>query len=300
MTTNPSPEYGHALKKYNEASTTEEKIKAMEDVLSTMPQHKSAENLRANLRTRYKKLIESLDKQKKSGKSSKVGIKKSDMQAAIVGFPNSGKTSLFNSLTDLHAKVSENQFTTTEPELGMMKYENAQVQLIDLPAFPNHDLGVLNSADVIILVVENLQQIEQAEQYLKKATGKKVIVLNKSDTLDDSQKRKTFENLRTKKHNFVLFSSFTKENLQELKKKIFDLFPIIRIYLKEPKKPVTDKPMILKENSTVKDVAEKILKGFSQKIKRTKITGPSAKFSEQVVGLDHILKDKDIVEFQTS
>jgi Fe-S cluster assembly protein SufB len=35
---------------------------AMEDVIKTMPQHKSAENLRANLRARYKKLQESLEK----------------------------------------------------------------------------------------------------------------------------------------------------------------------------------------------------------------------------------------------
>ena len=41
------------------------------------------------------------------------------------------------------------------------------------------------------------------------------------------------------------------------------------------------------------------LKGMSEKIKRARIWGPSSKFGGQVIGLDHVLKDKDIIEFQT-
>jgi len=52
-------------------------------------------------------------------------------------------------------------------------------------------------------------------------------------------------------------------------------------------------------HSTVKDVAEKILKGFSKKVKKTKIWGPSSKFSGQIIGLNHELKDMDTVEFTT-
>ena len=52
-------------------------------------------------------------------------------------------------------------------------------------------------------------------------------------------------------------------------------------------------------NSTVKDVAEKILHGFSERVKETKITGPSSKFPNQKVGLQHQLKDLDVVEFRT-
>ena len=57
--------------------------------------------------------------------------------------------------------------------------------------------------------------------------------------------------------------------------------------------------MILPIGSTAKDVAEKIIKGMSKKLKKTKIWGPSSKFPGQMVGLDHALKDKDTVEFQT-
>ena len=55
----------------------------------------------------------------------------------------------------------------------------------------------------------------------------------------------------------------------------------------------------MKKDSAVRDVAEKILTGFSNKIKETKIWGPSSKFSGQIVGLNHKLKDLDVVEFKT-
>ena len=38
---------------------------------------------------------------------------------------------------------------------------------------------------------------------------------------------------------------------------------------------------------------------FSNKIKETRIWGPSSKYSGQVVGLQHELKDLDVVEFKT-
>ena len=55
--------------------------------------------------------------------------------------------------------------------------------------------------------------------------------------------------------------------------------------------------MVLKDGSTVRDVAEGIYKGFSLKVKETRLTGPSGKFPNQKVGLNHEVKDKDVVEF---
>ena len=57
--------------------------------------------------------------------------------------------------------------------------------------------------------------------------------------------------------------------------------------------------MILNPKSTIMDAARKALHGKYIEVKQAKIWGPSSKFSGQQVGLKHILKDKDIVEFQT-
>jgi small GTP-binding protein len=299
MTTNPSPEYGHALKRYNSASTNEEKIAAMEEMLRTMPQHKSAESLRANLRTRYKKLLESVEKQKKSGKGGKAGIRKENLQACIVGFPNVGKTSLFNVLTG-QGSPSPVPFSTREPDVGALMYDGCNIQIVDMAPFPNEDKSTLNIADTVILLIDNLAQIKEAQNYLSKTLGKKIVVYNKIDSLSDEEKRKLVAQLQTKKIPAILISCITLEGILELKKRLLESFPIIRVYLKEPKKPASDKALIMDPGATVKDVAEKILKGFSKKVRKVRVTGPSAKFPEQVVGLEHAIQDKDTVEFQTS
>jgi len=82
-----------------------------------------------------------------------------------------------------------------------------------------------------------------------------------------------------------------------LKNKIFQSFDKIRVYTKEPGKNKSENPIILDENSTVKDIAKKVFKNI-EKIKESRITGPSSKFSNQIVSLTHVLKDMDIIEFK--
>ena len=105
--------------------------------------------------------------------------------------------------------------------------------------------------------------------------------------------------IQTKKYNFILVSPITGEGIEELKEKLFGSFDKLRIYTKEPGKEKSKRPIILQPGATARDVAEKILKGFSQKVRETKIWGPSSKFSGQIVGLNHKLKDMDVVEFKT-
>jgi len=61
-------------------------------------------------------------------------------------------------------------------------------------------------------------------------------------------------------------------------------------------KKKTDKPVILNERSTVEDVCKRLHKDFFRYFKFAKISGPSAKFNWERVGLEHKLKDGDIVE----
>jgi hypothetical protein len=46
----------------------------------------------------------------------------------------------------------------------------------------------------------------------------------------------------------------------------------------------------------VKDMAEKIRKDFPDRFIKAKVWGSSAKFDGQTVGIEHVLKDKDVVE----
>ncbi|MFH1326575.1 MAG: GTPase [archaeon] len=299
MPINAHPDYIAAEKEYHLAQTLEEKLEKLKKMISTAPGHKGAENLRQQLTTRRKKLESQIAKAKKSGKSSKKGIKKSDMQAVILGLGNSGKSSLLSILTNASPKISEIRFTTTSPIIGMMSYLGTQIQLIENPSLDSeyNDKGLINSADTLLLLITKLDELKKIHPFLIKSQAKKIIVFNSIDNKDDERKISSF--LQSKKHNFVFVNLKTKENIEELKEKIFSSFDNIRVFTKEPGKPKSPRPVILKPNATVKDVAEKILHGFSKTIKETKIWGPSSKFAGQKVGLKHKLKDLDIIEFKT-
>lgn len=51
----------------------------------------------------------------------------------LVGYPNAGKSSLLNALTNAQAKVAGYPFTTKIPQLGMMRYDDRDVVIADIP-----------------------------------------------------------------------------------------------------------------------------------------------------------------------
>ena len=297
--TNQSPHYKKAEQMFLSSETPKDKIFWLEEMIKQCPKHKSSEKMLANLKTRYKKIKTQISKSSKAGKPSKQGIKKQDMQCILTGMPNTGKTSIFNTLTKQKEKTSPIAFTTYQPKLGTINFEDVKIQIIDMPPFPSQDQGLLNSTDTLLVIIDNINQLAQTEKFTAKSKAKKIFIYNKADILSEKEKRKITSTLKSKKLDFILFSAVNPQNIFELNKKIFKSFPIIRIYTKEPHKPATKDPMILKQGSSVGNVAEKILKGMSKKIKKVKIWGPSSKFAGQPVGLEHTLKDKDTIEFQS-
>jgi len=299
MPTNPNIHFQKAEAEFLGAETTEQKIRALKKMIALAPKHKGAENLRANLKRRLAKLKYTKQKELKQ-KSGKPGIKKQGIQVVLIGLTNSGKSSLLSVLTNAKPKISEIEFTTQTEILGTLNHQDIIFQIIDMPAInhPEFNQSLANSADILLILITDLNQLREIEPFLTKAIGKRIIVLNKSDLLDEQEKRKTSETLRSKKYDFVLISAKTKEGLEDLKQKLLENSNSIRIYTKQPHKQPDEKPITLKPNSTIKELAEKILKK-GIKIKEVRITGPSSKFPNQKVGLSHVLKDKDIVEFHT-
>ncbi len=300
MPINAGFEYASAEQKYREAQTIEEKITALEEMLRAAPSHKGSEKFRGDIRLKIKKLKEEIIKSKKAGKGKK-GIKKSDMQAVLVGLTNSGKSSILKALTNANPKIASYGFTTSEPEIGTLNHNGCYIQIIDLPpiASENFDYGILNNADTILVVVEKIHEIPYVLNLIKNKNAKRLILFNKIDQHNTDTKRKIEATLKSKKYNFIMISTLAGEGLEELKEKIFKSFSIMRVYTRQPGKKEDDVPVILKPDSTLKDAAEKILHGYSKKVKYAKVWGPSSKFPGQKIGFKHILKDKDILEFYT-
>src|SRR3989344_8750334 len=252
MPTNADYRYKNAELRYLASKTDIEKLAALEEMMQTMPKHKSAEALRKNIRTRYKKIKEKIEvnKQKKKSTARKLGIKKQEMQAVIVGLTNSGKSSLLSCLTHASPEIASYEYTTKHPNIGSLDYEGCKIQIIDLPAIENElcDLSTINTADTLLIVIEKIEQLKETEAFLEKASSSRIIIFNKSDLLSSDEKRKISAFLQSKKYNFILFSCKTKTNLAELKDKIFRSFHKIRIYTKEPGKPHDNNPFILPQN----------------------------------------------------
>lgn len=301
--TNQSPQYQKAEVKFLAAQKEEDKLFYLEEMIRECPKHKSAEKMLAQLKTRRKKLLEKIEKNlKKKRRKGQRGIKKESMQVVIIGFTNSGKSSLLASLTNASPEIASYNFTTKEPIVGMMAYKGSPIQIIEIPSIGSeyYDKGLVNTADTVLILVTSIEQIIQVKKYLDQFHGKVLIVFNIKDP-GKVDKRKTEATLRSKKYNFVIISTKIKKDLEELREKIFQSFNKIRVYTKEPGKERSNKPLIFNPGTIVKEVAEKIFKASRAEsiVKEAKITGPSSKFPNQKVGLDHVLKDLDVIEFKT-
>lgn len=294
MTTNQKVEYFVAEKKYSEARTAEDKIKALEEMIRASVKHKGTENLLSDLRKRLAKLRkEAVIERKKSHKPRFVIRKEGAAQVCIIGLANSGKSTLLNSLTNAHVEVAEYPYTTKKPQVGMMFYNDLRFQLIEIPsAFNSEFLGLLHSCDLVLVVLDTSQDTDnQSEEILK---------ILKENRLD--AKKTIFVNNKDKKHKhdkeIISIDAQSKRGLDELRERIWKGLNLIKVYTKSPNKPKTIPALSLKKNSTVADLAKEIHKDFIETFKFARIFN-STKFSGKRVGLEYKLQDGDVVEIHT-
>lgn len=126
-----------------------------------------------------------------------------------------------------------------------------------------------------------------------------IIALNKTDTVSKEvveQRRKVLEKQTGIKT--LPISAKNSTNLEELKAELFKNLNIIRLYLKpRDGKADMEKPMILRSGSKVSDAARRLNSKTAPDLKYAYVNGPSAKFSNQKVGIEHVLADGDIITF---
>jgi hypothetical protein len=88
-------------------------------------------------------------------------------------------------------------------------------------------------------------------------------------------------------------------NLDQMKRAVFDLLEIIRVYSKPPgEKPDRNQPFVMDKGSTVEDFAAKVHRDFLETLKTARIWGEGV-YDGQMVGRDHVLHDGDVVELRT-
>lgn len=126
-----------------------------------------------------------------------------------------------------------------------------------------------------------------------------IIVGNKYDIDVAKKNYLKLRRLLEDKVKIIPFSAKLKFNDELLKREIFNLLGIIRVYTKEVNGPVADKPLVVPIGTRVIDVAKMIHSRLYKEFKYARVWGKSVKFDGQKVGRNHILHDGDIVEIRT-
>ena len=110
------------------------------------------------------------------------------------------------------------------------------------------------------------------------------------------------EGLKQLRNSYARFpllpvSSRDGDGLEEVKGELFNALDIIRVYTKAPgEKPDFSEPLVLRKGTTVEEAAEELHKEFRHRLKYALVWG-SGKFGGQRVARDHILQDRDVIEF---
>ncbi len=279
MPTNTTVGYQLAEQNFAKAETNEEKLQALKKMLSEAPTHKGGEVLRAEIKkrmARYKELIlkEKIQKKKGGGKHGFSLKKDGAATVCFIGTTNTGKSYILKKLTNADVEISESEFTTKKPEIGMMDYSGIKVQVVELPS-----------------IVENYSKKKEGPAYISiiKQVELLVIFFNTPEEKQLIDKELIKNEVDTRQTVF--------NNEESIKDLIWRNIGLIKVFTKQPGKKVEDIAIALKVNSNVKDLAELVHKDFLKKFKYARIWGKSVKFKGQMGGLSHKLEDNDIVEF---
>ena len=126
-----------------------------------------------------------------------------------------------------------------------------------------------------------------------------VVVVNKIDLATDEDLERA-RSMLPENWPILEVSAKTGQGIDGMKDFIFDNLHFMSIYLKpQGKEADLVEPLIVKDTSTVRDVCAKLHRDFVRKFRYARVKGPSAKFDWQRVGLDHVLKDDDLLTIIT-
>lgn len=326
MAVNLTPQYMEAEEEYKKARTPEEKQEALKKMWALVPKHKASEKLQAQLKTKMseaREAIESKKHAKKGGVSYKIP-RQGAGQYVLLGAPNAGKSRLLTRLTRATPEVAPYPFTTREPHVGMMEWEDVKVQLVDLPPITADFMegylsSLVRSADAAILMIDLgdddgpfaaeaiLDRLKEVKTILagQKDYGEEdfsiehvrtLVVANKIDAAGAADRLEIVREMFAPRFAIHEISAENGQGLEELRTALYRFLEVIRVYTKQPGKPPDmTSPFTCPIGSTVLEMAALVHRDFAEGLKSARIWGTGV-FDGQTVKRDHVLHEKDVVE----
>ncbi|WVQ93331.1 hypothetical protein IAU59_000399 [Kwoniella sp. CBS 9459] len=150
-----------------------EKIDEIEKEMARTQKNKATEYhlglLKAKL-AKYRAQLLEPDKKGPKGEGFDV-MKSGDARVCMIGFPSVGKSTLLSKTTKTESVVGAYEFTTLTAIPGVLEYEGARVQLLDLPGIVQDAakgrgrgrqvVSVAKTADLILLMIDATKSAEQ-------------------------------------------------------------------------------------------------------------------------------------------
>jgi uncharacterized protein len=324
MPANLPPDYHKAEERFRSARTVADKIAALEEMLRIMPKHKGTDGLQADVKARIAKLRRQPEKKAARASFSRMIPREGAGQAALVGAPNAGKSSLLAALTNATPAIGEYAFTTRDATPGMMPYEDIAFQLIDLPALSLEHVepwvfDLIKAADLLWIVLNGESALEDFDETLEVLSSRKIpirpagtppvpdeerewlqkealLVVTRLDRPEVPDAIEAFSDLLEVPWPIIGVSTTAGSGLDELRQKTFEALEVVRIYTKQPGKPADrSTPFALRRGATVADLATRIHKDLLANMRFARVWGTSA-FDGQTVHRDHVLEEGDVVE----
>ena len=160
----------------------------------------------------------------------------------LVGFPNTGKSTLLSVVSAAKPKIADYPFTTLVPNLGIVSYhDNKSFVMADIPgiiqdAHKGRGIGLrflrhIERNSILLFMIPSDSQdinkeygilVSELQKYNPELLDKKrIIAISKSDLLDEELKLEMKKDLPD--IPWVFISSVTGEGLQELKDLIWNI-----------------------------------------------------------------------------
>jgi ribosome-interacting GTPase 1 len=314
MPANLTPQYIEAEEAYKRATTPEDRLAALENMLRCIPKHKGTEKMQADIKKRIARAREEGRAAAKKGRPDPYRVEREGAaQVFVVGPPNSGKSSLVGALTNARVVVAEYPFATTSPVPGMMRFENILIQLVDMPPmtrdmFPPAMAAAIRASDGLLVTVDVSSDdcadvLEECLTLLDEGRAIREgqfmsVVATKLDLPGAADNADILADVFPGRQ-LLRVSAAARAGLDLVPGHVFGNLGIIRVCSKPPGKPADwNAPFVLKKGDTVGDLARAIHKDLYANMKTARVWG-SAKFDGQSVPREYVLSDGDIVEFRT-
>ena len=147
-----------------------EKISEIEFEISRTQKNKNTEYhlglLKAKLAKYRQQLLEPSAKAGVKGDGFDV-MKSGDARVALIGFPSVGKSTILSKLTKTHSEAASYEFTTLTCIPGVINYNGANIQLLDLPGIiegaaqgkgrGKQVIAVARTADLVMMMLDALK-----------------------------------------------------------------------------------------------------------------------------------------------